>query len=100
LLVGEAAAWEFGAARAKLFKLRLALRDLHLAVAVKAAVVVHQIADAVPQLHGGDRERHLGEMAAEAAHAAGVDARGMAADVILLNDGDAGAAAREMPRRR
>src|SRR5206468_827751 len=56
--------------------------------------------DAMPQLERGHRERDLGEVAAEAPYAAGVDARRMAPDMVLLQHDDRGARARQVQRRR
>jgi len=69
-------------------------------VAVKAAVVVDEVADTLPQRHRGDRQRHLRHMARQLAHAAGVDAGGMAAGVVLLQQSHGGTAQRQMQRRR
>ena len=86
LLMAIAEAAELGHAAAEDFELRLALGDFDLAVALETAIVVDQIADAVPELHRGKRERNLGHMTAEPAHPARIHARGVAADVILLEE--------------
>src|SRR5271156_2196590 len=53
----------------------------------------------MPQLHRGDRERDLGGMAAEPPDAPGIDPRGMAADMVLLEHDALRAAPRQMQRR-
>ncbi len=100
LLMGKALPVEFLDPGAQRRQFLLGLGDLDLAVALEAAIVVDQVADAVPDLHRGDRQRHLGKVAAETAHAAGIDARRVAPDMVLLDDGHPRAASRQMQRRR
>ena len=81
-------------------KLGLGLGDLDLTVAFEAAVVVDEMLDPVPQLHRGNRQRHLRQVASEPPHAAGIDAGGMAAGVVLLDQQRLHAAHRQMQCRR
>ena len=85
LLMSEAAQPEIVHPRAIVGELGLGLRDQHRAVAFEAAIVAHQVLDVLPQLHRRDRERDLREMPRQLSHAAGIDARGMAAGIVLLD---------------
>ena len=51
-----------------------ALRHQHGPVARKAAIVADQLLDVLPNRHGGDRERDLGDVARELAHATSIHA--------------------------
>ncbi len=75
------------------------LGDLDLAVGFEAAVVVDEVGDAVPDRHRHHRQRDLGDVPAEPAHATGIDTGGMAADVVLLDQQHLHAAHRQMQRR-
>ena len=66
--------------------LGLGLSDLEAAVGHEAAIVVHQLGHMVPQLDGGRGKRLLGGKAPQSPHAARVDARCVAAAVILLDE--------------
>jgi hypothetical protein len=74
-------------------------RDLDLAGHAKAAVVADQIGDSPPHLHGLDRERDLGRIAAEPTDPAGVHARGMTAHRVLLDHQAAQSPPRQLQRR-
>ena len=54
LLVREAAQAQIVDAGAEAVELRFALRHQHLAVGFEAAIVVDEIVDPLPDLHGGD----------------------------------------------
>jgi hypothetical protein len=69
-------------------------------VAGKAAIVTDQLLDLLPQRHRGDRQRNLGDVAGELAHAAGIDARGVAAGIVLLDQDRLQSAQCQMQRRR
>jgi thiamine pyrophosphate-dependent acetolactate synthase large subunit-like protein len=86
LLVREAPALEVVDAGAKALQLVFVLGDQHLSVAVEAAVVAHELLDALPDRHRRDRQRDLGDVARQLPHAAGIDAGRVPARVILLDD--------------
>src|SRR6218665_1702258 len=71
-------------ARAAVRQIGLGLGDQDLAVRTEAAIIVDEFADPVPERHGRVRERNLRDIAGELAHAAGIDARGMAAGMVFL----------------
>jgi hypothetical protein len=99
-LVVEAEGTHFLDARLQRDQLGLALGHLDLAVCIEAAIVVDEVLDAVPQLHRSGGERDLGRMAAESPHAAGIDPRGVAPGIVLLQHQHLEAAPRKMKRRR
>jgi hypothetical protein len=100
LFMMEAAQFEVGDAGAAGVEVGLVLRHHHLPVRGEAAIVVDQLPDAMPDLHRGVGKRDLGDMARQLAHAAGIDAGGMAAGMVLLDQGDREPAQRAMQRRR
>src|SRR6218665_3161601 len=71
-------------ARAAVRQIGFGLGDQDLAVRTEAAIIVDEFADPVPERHGRVRERNLRDIAGELAHAAGIDARGMAAGMVFL----------------
>ena len=83
-LVRESQRGHTGHALPQGFQLGIVLRDLDLAVRGEAAVVIDQRRDLVPDLHRSNGQRHLGQMATQPAHTAGVDARCVAANVVLF----------------
>ncbi|MDR8969629.1 hypothetical protein FEP58_06020 [Burkholderia multivorans] len=85
-------------ARAAFVELRLGFGDLQLAGRHEPARIADQIGQRVPQLARQQRKRNLLERPAERTHAAGVDARRMARDVVGLEHDHARAAPRELPR--
>jgi hypothetical protein len=92
LLVMEAAQGQILDAGAAAGEIGLVLRDQHLAVAGEAAIIVDQLLDPVPQRHRGIGKRDFRDMARELAHAAGIDARGVAPGMVLLEQDDREAA--------
>ena len=100
LLVHEAAQAEIGDALAEAREFGLALGHQHGAVGVEAAIVADQLLDAFPDVHRGDRQRYLMDVARQLPHAARIDARGVAAGIVLLDQDRLQAAQREMQRRR
>ena len=82
------------------FHLGLILGNFDLTNALKATVVIGEIADRMPQLHRGGREWDFSWMPAEAPHASRVHARRVSAHVVFLDHRDGGAAARQVQRRR
>src|SRR5690606_24162941 len=62
---------------------------LELPMRMEAAIIADDAGDAVPHIHGLERDRHLLEIATERAHAGGRRARGVAADPVALEDDDA-----------
>ena len=71
---------------AQAVELALGFGDLDLSAAGKAAVVVDKGLDLVPDPHGLDGKRNLGEVAAKPPDAAGVDPGSMPAGMVLLQD--------------
>jgi len=100
LLMGEALQAQVVDPGAKAVELGLALGHQHRPVALEAAIVADQLLDLLPQFHRGNRQRDLGEVARELAHAAGIHARGMAAGIVLLDQDRLQPAQRQMQRGR
>ena len=98
--MGEAERVELGDTRAADRELLLVLGDQHLAVTLKAAIVVEEILDLLPDPHRADRERDLGDMPRELADAAGIDAGGVAAGIVLLDQHRLQAGEAQMQRGR
>ena len=84
LFVVEAQLPQLPAAALQARELLLRLGNLHLTAGNEATVVIHQLMDGVPQLHGRCGQRNLRVMTAEAPHAPGVDARCVPARVVFL----------------
>jgi len=70
----------------------LILGDGDLAAHFEAAIITDQRLDLVPHPHGGDRQRDLRCGTQQPAHAAGIDARGVPAGGVLLDQDDLEAA--------
>ena len=51
------------------------LRNKHLTMRLESTVVVDNARNALPHFHRRDRQRNLGDMPCELAHAASIDAR-------------------------
>jgi hypothetical protein len=82
------------------FEVLLAFGHLDLSVAFEAAGIVNELLDVVPQLHRRDRQRHFGEMPAQPTHAAGIDSRGVARDMVFFDHDHAASRHCKMQRRR
>ena len=98
LLVRETAQAQVVDAGAEAIEFVLTLGDQHLAMRLEAAIVVDDVANALPDLHGGNRQRHLGDVAGELPHATSVNPGGVSTDVVLLQHDRLDTAQREMQR--
>ena len=80
--MGETECVELGDARAADSKLFLVLGDQNLPMALEAAIVVEEFGNLLPDPHRTDRQRDLGNMPRELADAAGIDAGGLAKEMV------------------
>ncbi|MGY4434012.1 hypothetical protein ACVWWO_006489 [Bradyrhizobium sp. F1.13.1] len=100
LLVGEAERVELGHTCATHREFLLVLGDEDLAIALKATIVVEEIGDLLPDSHRADRKRDFGDVPRKLAHAACVDAGGVPAGIVLLDQHGLQAGETQMQRSR
>ena len=98
LLVRETAQAQVCDAGAEAVQFVLTLGDQHLAMRLEPAIIVDDVANALPDLHGGNRQRDLGDVAGELPHATSVNPGGVSTGVVFLQHDRLDTAQREMQR--